>query len=96
MGLIDKVLLVPILSLVLCILWYRYKGWKCRRKRRSNAVVIAFYHPFCSGGGGGERVLWKMIQVLGQFLEQQQQGSLEVVIYTIDDPSQSYKEGTIS
>ena len=31
-------------------------------------VVIAFFHPYCTGGGGGERVLWKMIQVLGDQL----------------------------
>jgi alpha-1,2-mannosyltransferase len=27
-------------------------------------VVYAFFHPHASGGGGGERVLWKMIQFL--------------------------------
>ena len=31
-------------------------------------VVVAFFHPYCTGGGGGERVLWKMIQVLGDQL----------------------------
>ena len=27
-------------------------------------IVYAFFHPHASGGGGGERVLWKMIQFL--------------------------------
>ena len=31
--------------------------------------VIGFFHPFCSAGGGGERVLWKAIQALGEMKE---------------------------
>lgn len=42
--------------------------------------TFAFFHPYCSGGGGGERVLWKMIQIL-------QQHGKKVVIYTIDPPT---------
>ena len=51
--------------------------------------VYGFFHPYCSGGGGGERVLWKMIQVL----QQQQQGigddettKVHIVIFTVDPP----------
>eukprot|EP01035_Chromulina_nebulosa_P020025 gene20025-26001_t len=29
-----------------------------------NKRLIAFFHPFCNSGGGGERVLWKMIECL--------------------------------
>ena len=50
-----------------------------RPARPSDPQVYGFFHPYCSGGGGGERVLWKMIQVL------QQQGK-RAVIYTIDPP----------
>ena len=40
-------------------------------KRRPNegTYTIAFFHPYCSSGGGGERVLWKIIQALGQMKE---------------------------
>mmetsp|Transcript_15604 Transcript_15604/g.34072 ORF Transcript_15604/g.34072 Transcript_15604/m.34072 type:complete len:561 (+) Transcript_15604:136-1818(+) len=31
--------------------------------------VVAFFHPRCSDGGGGERVLWKSIQALGEMKE---------------------------
>ncbi|KAL7530949.1 hypothetical protein ACHAXR_003767 [Thalassiosira sp. AJA248-18] len=31
--------------------------------------VIGFFHPHCSAGGGGERVLWKSIQALGELKE---------------------------
>jgi len=42
--------------------------------------TFGFFHPYCSGGGGGERVLWKMIQIL-------QHHEKSVIIYTIDPPS---------
>ena len=25
---------------------------------------VAFFHPFCNDGGGGEKVLWSMIEAL--------------------------------
>ena len=31
--------------------------------------VVAFFHPRCTDGGGGERVLWKAIQALGELKE---------------------------
>ena len=31
--------------------------------------VVGFFHPRCSSGGGGERVLWKSIQALGELRE---------------------------
>ena len=34
-----------------------------------NSFVIGFFHPHCSSGGGGERVLWKAIEVLGELKE---------------------------
>lgn len=65
-----------------------------RRKQRGNtaATTIAFFHPYCSAGGGGERVLWKMVQVLGNLVEK---GMLieQVIIYTVDSPSVSYRQG---
>jgi alpha-1,2-mannosyltransferase len=52
--------------------------------------VVGFFHPFCSAGGGGERVLWKAIQVLGDLHDKGL--PLEVVVYTIDSTKESYKE----
>lgn len=31
--------------------------------------IVAFFHPRCSAGGGGERVLWKSIEALGEMKE---------------------------
>ena len=32
--------------------------------------TLAFFHPYCSSGGGGERVLWKIVQALGEIKEE--------------------------
>jgi ALG11 mannosyltransferase N-terminus len=48
--------------------------------------TLAFFHPFCSSGGGGERVLWKMIEALERF-------EYDLVIYTVDAPSDHYVKG---
>jgi len=49
---------------------------------RVGEKTIAFYHPRCSAGGGGERVLWKIIQCLGEIRESG--GCVSVAIYTAD------------
>ncbi|XP_041969048.1 GDP-Man:Man(3)GlcNAc(2)-PP-Dol alpha-1,2-mannosyltransferase isoform X2 [Aricia agestis] len=44
--------------------WYmRIKERKLERRKRDGANV-AFFHPYCNGGGGGERVLWVAIKAL--------------------------------
>mmetsp|Transcript_12101 Transcript_12101/g.35077 ORF Transcript_12101/g.35077 Transcript_12101/m.35077 type:complete len:555 (-) Transcript_12101:78-1742(-) len=48
-------------------------------QRPASPSTFAFFHPYCSGGGGGERVLWKMVQLL-------QGKNKRCVIYTIDPP----------
>lgn len=56
-------------------------------------VVLGFFHPYCSGGGGGERVLWKMVQDIGSLRERG--FSVQIVIYTVDKPTTTnYKQGT--
>jgi hypothetical protein len=74
------------------IIWNRSKSSKLRRNQmKGTKKVIAFFHPYCAAGGGGERVLWKIIEVLGELYEQG--FAMEVIIYTIDPPSASYKDG---
>lgn len=33
---------------------------------RDSGKLVAFFHPFCNAGGGGERVLWQALKVLHQ------------------------------
>ncbi len=61
------------------LLWYWYVG---RVSRSTKQQVFAFFHPYCSGGGGGERVLWKIVQSL-----QRSNDSVKIIIFTIDPPS---------
>lgn len=76
------------------IIWNRSNSRSIRRKQsptKGTKKVIAFFHPYCAAGGGGERVLWKIIEVLGELYEQG--FDMEVIIYTIDPPSTAYKDG---
>lgn len=58
------------------VLCYLFIG---RVSRSKKPRVHAFFHPYCSGGGGGERVLWKIVQSL-----QTKDKEIQIVIFTID------------
>jgi len=88
---IYALLLVSSLILVFLFRFHYSRNLQERSQRRHR--VLGFYHPYCSGGGGGERVLWKMIQVIGDLVEKG--SSLQVVIYTIDAPSPSYEQDVL-
>lgn len=55
------------------------RAWAAWRRARR---VLAFFHPYCNDGGGGERVLWCAIAAL-----QAAYPRLEVAVYTGDAPS---------
>ena len=70
-----------------------FRRWVIRRRRAATrlrfgvvdgATVIAFYHPFCASGGGGECVLWKMLSTL-QTLTQDGSLKLHIVIYAAEE-----------
>lgn len=48
-----------------------------RKKRQDKSIAI--FHPYCNAGGGGERVLWSLIQAI-----QSNHSDFQVVIYTGD------------
>lgn len=70
--------------------------WRTRRQHgvAEGSCVVGFFHPFCSGGGGGERLLWRAVHALSQLSKeddgrdehekQQQVPPLHVLIYTGD------------
>ena len=55
------------LSVLFLVRWQRHAG------------VVAFFHPYCNDGGGGERVLWIAVQALADHDKK-----LKLVIYTGD------------
>jgi len=70
---------VFIVAILLPVVWYWNVG---RVPRTTQTQVHAFFHPYCSGGGGGERVLWKIVQSL----QSDQDGPKKVIIFTVDPP----------
>lgn len=71
------------------ILWHRWKYCHSTPKER----VIAFFHPYCSAGGGGERVLWAIVQALGEIHEKGL--AIKVLLYTVDPPDDSYQRDVL-
>uniref|UniRef100_A0A915L3M5 GDP-Man:Man(3)GlcNAc(2)-PP-Dol alpha-1,2-mannosyltransferase n=1 Tax=Romanomermis culicivorax TaxID=13658 RepID=A0A915L3M5_ROMCU len=69
------------------LLYFFLKFWLIFRKWRQKIVgdekppiTVAFFHPYCNAGGGGERVLWLAIRAL-----QKKYGSvIKCYVYTGD------------
>ena len=78
--------------LVVSVVIFRIYFHSLRRSQTkgSKRQRIAFFHPFCSSGGGGERVLWKAIQALDELHSEGLQ--FEVLVYTTDIASEKYTE----
>lgn len=95
-------LLMAVTATALCLAggaFYVVASWLLAldRKRVTNPKVFAFFHPHASGGGGGERVLWKLIQNLQRHDsksgnedddDDDNDNGIHVVIYTLDPPGQ--------
>ncbi|XP_043854744.1 GDP-Man:Man(3)GlcNAc(2)-PP-Dol alpha-1,2-mannosyltransferase isoform X2 [Dromiciops gliroides] len=80
-----------IISILLCIcliivLWRIRMELRKKKKSMSayrskkNQMVIAFFHPYCNAGGGGERVLWCALRAL-----QKKYHEATYVVYTGDE-----------
>ncbi|UJR35544.1 hypothetical protein I4U23_028298 [Adineta vaga] len=71
--------LIPILKFVF-IPWYRKQCRQWTRNDRQCRLSIAFFHPYCNDGGGGERVLWSAIEsILKKY-----KNNIQIIIYTGD------------
>jgi thiol-disulfide isomerase/thioredoxin len=68
--------------------------WQRRKLNKQGIQVWGFFHPHCMAGGGGERVLWKTIQVLAE-LEQERANDkrIQVIVYTVDPFRKNYGSG---
>mmetsp|Transcript_5186 Transcript_5186/g.7307 ORF Transcript_5186/g.7307 Transcript_5186/m.7307 type:complete len:321 (-) Transcript_5186:466-1428(-) len=76
---------------VIAVFRINFQAHRLGLRPKDNAKVVAFFHPHCSAGGGGERVLWKAVQVLGE-IHDKGTFNLHIVIYTIDPPSDNYQK----
>ncbi|OTF82885.1 GDP-Man:Man(3)GlcNAc(2)-PP-Dol alpha-1,2-mannosyltransferase-like protein, partial [Euroglyphus maynei] len=62
---IIVVILIPIYFLKLYAS-YKHQNIRNQYSVNDHGKIIAFFHPFCNAGGGGERVLWSAIKALHQ------------------------------
>lgn len=62
--------------------------FKCRKRSQSERKFsIAFFHPYCNAGGGGERVLWCAIR----YLQKIYKGDISCYVYTGDTDTSGEK-----
>lgn len=85
---VTSVVLIILLIAVFIAIAGRFKSSKLLKQweQQDNQVTVGFLHPYCSSGGGGERVLWNSIQAL-----QDRYSFVQCVIYTADPASNDNK-----
>ena len=57
-GCVSAVILFLILIILPLICGLAFLYYKIKGPKKSDDFTIAFFHPYCDSGGGGERVLW--------------------------------------
>ncbi|KAM4601728.1 GDP-Man:Man(3)GlcNAc(2)-PP-Dol alpha-1,2-mannosyltransferase [Polymixia lowei] len=81
--LLPLVFLCVLLVAVVVLLVVGVRLWlqtnRNTRRGRDGRPTVAFFHPYCNAGGGGERVLWCAIRAL-----QNRYADINFVVYTGD------------
>ncbi|XP_052872592.1 GDP-Man:Man(3)GlcNAc(2)-PP-Dol alpha-1,2-mannosyltransferase [Anopheles cruzii] len=65
--------------LTVCVLLRQLIKFQRRKRPDQNVKRVAFFHPYCNAGGGGERVLWCALRAL-----QQRYDDIRLYVYTGD------------
>ncbi|XP_061571483.1 GDP-Man:Man(3)GlcNAc(2)-PP-Dol alpha-1,2-mannosyltransferase [Cololabis saira] len=73
------VLLIAVLVLMVLAVRFWLQSTRNARRARDGRPTVAFFHPYCNAGGGGERVLWCAIRAL-----QDRYVDINFVVYTGD------------
>jgi alpha-1,2-mannosyltransferase len=91
---------LELLVLICCaitffVVAFRVYFWRLRNSQAtgSRKKRIAFFHPYCLAGGGGERVLWKAVQALDDLCDEG--FSIEVIVYTVDKECANYNDSML-
>jgi len=71
-------LLINFSSLAI-LLVIKLKAAKVKAGQDTDCVSVAFFHPYCNAGGGGERVLWCAVRAV-----QTRYPAARIVVYTGD------------
>ena len=70
-----------VLGFIIAILGLSFRP---QRPPSVDGKVLAFFHPYCDGGGGGERVLWVLIAAL---FNMKAKSKFRIIIYSCKDES---------
>ncbi|KAF7649064.1 hypothetical protein LDENG_00147960 [Lucifuga dentata] len=77
---VPCVYLSLLLTLLLLLLLLGLRLWlQSRRRAQDGGPAVAFFHPYCHAGGGGERVLWCSLRAL-----MNRHPAISFVVYTGD------------
>lgn len=80
LGITLLLQLLVVLAGLLCLCWFLMKiAVHMLRRGEPGYTHVAFFHPYCNAGGGGERVLWCAIRAL-----QRRYPKVKCYIYTGD------------
>lgn len=73
--------LLVLTALLVVVMWFllRFCAMNLPRQGEPGFVHVAFFHPYCNAGGGGERVLWCAIRAI-----QKKYSKVKCYIYTGD------------
>ncbi|CAB3386348.1 Hypothetical predicted protein [Cloeon dipterum] len=79
LSLYSSGLAVIIFFLLFVLLRKRFNRARKRHREAVDTPTVAFFHPYCNAGGGGERVLWCAIRAM-----QTKFPDIKYVVYTGD------------
>ncbi|KAG7164956.1 GDP-Man:Man(3)GlcNAc(2)-PP-Dol alpha-1,2-mannosyltransferase-like [Homarus americanus] len=80
LGIMILLQLLVLLAGLACICWFLLKFCVYTLRRGEPGYLhVAFFHPYCNAGGGGERVLWCAIRSL-----QKKYQNVKCYVYTGD------------
>jgi alpha-1,2-mannosyltransferase len=84
---------ILILCLTILVIVLLKKSFN-RKRSKKDGIVVAFFHPYCDRGGGGERVLWTFVKLI-----QETYPNVKCAIYTGDvsmSPEEIYDLALVS
>jgi alpha-1,2-mannosyltransferase len=83
-----------LVAFIRCRLYFQNR----KKNSSDNTVTIGFFHPNCAAFGGGERVLWMLIQALDELQSKNNEKNsrkISVFVYTRDALRPEYASGSL-
>lgn len=85
-----KFTLIALLFLIALLVAITYRLKQATKSKYPNTKIISFLHPFCNDCGGGEKVLWMIVNALANYKGYQTNYKLKInIICAIKDSKES-------